>query len=109
MPLQVGEGLELDARAHEQDGLALLPGHHDLVDRADAVDVRRAVRHEEIAGIDHPQVDVQARPEGLGARGTRTRAPGTGCERPGVTVPGRGLALVSVRGETAHAGLRPRI
>ena len=106
---QVREGVELHVGADEQHRLALLPGDHDLVDGADAVDVRRAIRHHEVAGVDHPKVDVQARPEGFGAGRAGTGAPRTRRERPGVPMRRRGLALVAVAREPANVGLDPRV
>lgn len=54
-------------RADEEYGLHLLAREDDLMRRAHAVDIGRAIRDSEIAGIHHTQVDMQSFPKLLDA------------------------------------------
>ena len=98
-----------DRRADEQHRLALLAGQDDLVRRADAVDVGRAVGDDEVAGIHHAQVDVQGGPERLGA----ARAPGRAVLRVLECPPRAGdrvlLVLAAIALDAADLGLEPRV
>src|SRR3954447_26394280 len=63
MRAELMQGREQDWWTDKQHRFVLQCRHDDLVRRADAVNVRRAVRDCEVAGINHPQVDVQGFPE----------------------------------------------
>lgn len=71
MLTQFVQGGKDDGRADEEYGLVLECGHYDLMRRADAVDVRGAIRNAEVAGVHHAEINVQRFPE-------LSRAPGAG-------------------------------
>src|SRR3954470_10041980 len=68
------KGGKYNRRAHKQHRLMLQRGHDDLMRRANAVNVGRAIRDAEIARIHHPQINMQRFPELPRAPGTRLRA-----------------------------------
>jgi len=68
------QGGELDWGADKEHRFVLHGGQDDFVRRADAIDVGRAIRDAEIAGIHHPQVNVQRLPELPGAPRAGLRA-----------------------------------
>jgi len=78
--------------------------------RADAVDVGRAIRDAEVAGIHHPQVNVQRLPKLPGAPGAGLRAclaASIGPPLPDAVAALDVLAAIFV--EAAHIRLEPRV
>ena len=42
-------------------GYLLAPSQYDFIWRADAIDIRRAIRNDKIARVDHSKIDVKSR------------------------------------------------
>src|SRR6478735_10161397 len=67
---EIFQGRKLNWGAYQQYGFALLAGHDDLMRGAYAVNIGGAISDNEVTGIDHAQINMHGRPEGLRKRRT---------------------------------------